>query len=210
QGFQVVVNGPRDEIALSNVVGSLSALPFDLVQEHAVREAMEEIREHFGKVDVLVNNQFLWDDAALAKTTDLMWSEVHDTNLKSVFYCTKAFAPGMDENGFGKIINVTSFSGVTGAHMAYAAACAGVLSLTRSLALELAPKVRVNAIAYGTMDEAWIDAEGPDFRKSLEKRVPLRRLCRPEDVADLVAYLALSGDFLTGQVIVLDGGESTS
>lgn len=210
QGFQVVVNGSRDLIALSDIPGSLSALPFDLVHEFSVVEAAKEVQEHFGRIDVLVNNATLWEDAALTELSDRMWSDVHDSNLKSFLYCTKAFAPMMTAAECGKIINVTGSPSVMVAHTAYAAACAGVVSLTRSLARELAPHVRVNAVACGMIDEPWIDAEGPEFRQMLVEKIPLRRLCRVDDVADLVAYLALSGDFMTGQVLTLDGGEGRS
>src|SRR5581483_10794968 len=103
------------------------------------------------------------------------------------------------------IINVTSTAGMTGAHTPFAVSCASIMSLTRSLAIELAPKVRVNAVATGILDEPWIDEAG--LRKSLESKIPLSRLCRTKDVAEFVTFLAVGAEFCTGQTFVVDGGE---
>jgi 3-oxoacyl-[acyl-carrier protein] reductase len=113
----------------------------------------------------------------------------------------------MEALGYGKIINVTTTSAVNGAPPAVAAAAAGLHSLTRSIARELGPYVRANTVACGVLEEAWM-TEGPeDLRKGLIGNIPLKRLCQPADVAELVAFLATGADFMTGQMLVLDGGE---
>lgn len=185
----------------------VTSLQFDPSIEGRVRDCMARIAEAFGGLHVLVNNPLAWADAALDEITEAMWAEVISQNMKATFYCSRAAAPMMVAGGGGRIINITSSAGLSGAHTPFAVSCAGVLSLTRSMAVELAPAVRVNAIAAGLLDEPWIDDAGADFRRSLESKIPLNRLCQPADVADLVAYLATGGDFLTGQTLVLDGGE---
>ena len=102
---------------------------------------------------------------------------------------------------------MSSTAGITGAHTPYAAACAAVMSLTRSMSIELAPHVRVNCLATGLLDEPWIDEAGPKLRASLEGKVPLNRLLQPVDIAEFVAFLSTGGDFFTGQTFILDGGE---
>lgn len=210
-GFSLLINGPEDEIfALQSVdvAGKILAVPFDVADEKAVIQVFETALEILGRVDVLVNNIFVWNDADLTEITDDMWKEVLEVGLKGTFYTSRAGARIMRAQEYGKIIHVTSTSALTGAHTQFAAGCAAVHSLTRSLARELAPHVRVNSVAAGLVDEPWIDEGGPDLREMLTKDVPLQRLCRAEDVAEAVVFLAAGADFMTGQMIVIDGGET--
>jgi len=210
-GFALLINGPEDEIFELQSVDTMArilALPFDVADEQAVVGAIGVGLEIMGRMDVLVNNIFAWNDAALPEITEEMWDEVLKTGLKGTFYCSRAAARVMQAQEYGKIIHVTSTSALTGVHTQYAASCAAVHSLTRSLARELAPHVRVNTIATGLMDEPWVDEGGPDLRQVLTRDIPLKRLCRSEDVAEAVSYLAAGADFLTGQMLVLDGGET--
>ncbi len=210
-GFSLLINGPEDEIMPLQAIdegGKILATPFDLTDESSVREVLAMGIDMLGRVDVLVNNPFVWNDAKLHEITEEMWSEVMNHNLKGSFYCDRAVMPYMLAQKYGKIIHVTSTSALSGAHLQFAASCAGIHSMTRSLARELAPNVRVNTIACGLVDEPWIDEGGPELREMLTSDIPLKRLCRPDDVAEMVAVLATGCDFVTGQMFVLDGGES--
>lgn len=210
-GFALLINGPEDEIFELQSVDTMArilAMPFDVADEKAVESVFSTALEFMGRLDVLVNNIFVWNDAALTEITEGMWDEVLKVGLKGTFYCSRAAARVMQAQEHGKIIHVTSTSAMTGAHTQYAASCAAIHSLTRSMARELAPHVRVNSIATGLMDEPWVDEGGPELREMLTKDIPLKRLCRGEDVAEAVTYLAAGADFMTGQMLVIDGGET--
>jgi 3-oxoacyl-[acyl-carrier protein] reductase len=206
-GFQVLANTTEEDLLMAGAGQNVMAVEFDPSIEGSVRERLGAVVSIFGGIDVLVNNPLAWADAALDEITEAMWAEVIAKNVKSTFYCSRIVANMMQARGGGRIINVTSSAGLTGAHTPFAVSCAGVMSLTRSMAIELAPAIRVNCVATGLLDEPWIDDAGEEFRRSLESKVPLNRLCQPADVAEFVAYLANGGDFFTGQTFVLDGGE---
>ena len=206
-GFYVVVSAPEQELLMAGLGQSVLAVDFDPAFEPSVKKKMAEVFEDFGRVDVLVNNPLAWQDAALNDITESMWADTFTNNFKATFYMSRALAPAMVAQGAGRIINVSSSAGLSGAFTPYAAACAAVMSLTRSLSIEMAPHVRVNCIATGLLDEPWIDEAGPKLRASLEGKVPLNRLLQPVDVAEFVAFLATGGDFFTGQTFILDGGE---
>lgn len=206
-GFQVIANASEQDLLDIGAGRTVASLEFDPSIEGTVRERMARISQELGGIDVLVCNPSAWADAALDEITEAMWAEVISKNVKSTFYCARAAAPLMVARGGGRIICVTSTAGLSGAHTPFAVSCAGVLSLTRSMAVELAPAIRVNSIACGLLDEPWIEEAGPEFRRSLESKIPLSRLCQPADVAELVTFLATGADFMTGQTLVLDGGE---
>ncbi len=209
--YSLLINGPEDEIfslQTGEFGGKILALPFDYQDEQAVEHVFSAGIDIFGRVDILVNNIYRWNDAALGDITDEMWDEVLNHNLKGSFYVARAAARLMQALEYGKIINVTMTSAYTGAHTQFAASCAAIHSLTRSMARELAPLVRVNTVACGLVEEPWIQEGGPELREALTKSVPLGRLCQTEDVAEAVAYLATGADFMTGQMLVIDGGET--
>lgn len=210
-GFSLLVNGPEDEVIelqRHDLDGKILAAPFQATNEEAVQQIILTGLEFFGRLDVVVNNFFVWHDAALHEITEVHWAELLQGNLKSAFNVSRAASLVMMEQQFGRIINVTTTSCLTGNHLPFAATAAAVHSLTRSLARELAPHVRVNTVACGLLDEPWIDEGGPELRAMLQKEVPLGRLCRTSDVAEAVAYLASGADFMTGQMLVVDGGET--
>jgi 3-oxoacyl-[acyl-carrier protein] reductase len=202
-GFEVFVPATEEELLMLGAGPNVHGVKFDPTMERTIVTSFEQITRSQQRLDVLVNNPNAWSDAALAEITETMWADVILQNFKAPFYCSRAAASALSASGEGRIINVTSTAGLSGAHTPYAAACAALISLTRSLALELSPDVRVNAVATGLLDEPWIDDAGPDFRKSIESKVPLARLCRPRDIAEVVTFLASGGDFLTGQILEL-------
>lgn len=211
-GFSVFINGPQDVLfslpPSSNAMGKVLAQPFDSADEKSVQETFKQCVSMLGAIDVLVNNNYFWNDAALTDISEDMWDEVINKGLKSAFYCSRTAGRFMKAQGFGKIINVVSTSAFNGVYTQFAAGCAGIHSLTKSLARELAPEVRVNSVAPGLIDEPWIDEGGKELREMLTKDVLLNRLCTNDDIAEAVSYLACGADFMTGQMLVLDGGES--
>ncbi len=208
--FSLLINGPQDEIMellTEDYSGKVLAMPFDYHSEEAAEQMMSAALDIFGHVDVLVNNIYHWKDAKFNELSDKEWTETYTHNVLGSFHVCRAASRLMEALGYGKIINVTSTSAVTGAHTPLAASCAALHSLTRSMAKELAPFVRVNTVACGLMEEAWVIEGGDELRKSLTAGIPLKRLCQPADVAELVAFLATGADFMTGQMLILDGGE---
>jgi 3-oxoacyl-[acyl-carrier protein] reductase len=208
--FSLLINGPQDEILellTDDFSGKILAMPFDYHSEDAVEMMMSASLDIFGHVDVLVNNIFHWQGAKFNDLTDKEFLDSFQHNVMGSFHVCRAASRLMEALGYGKIINVTSTASLTGAHTAVAAGCAGLHSLTRSIARELGPYVRANTVACGLLEEAWVVEGGEELRKSLTSNIPLKRLCTPVDVAELVAFLATGADFMTGQMLVLDGGE---
>jgi NAD(P)-dependent dehydrogenase (short-subunit alcohol dehydrogenase family) len=164
----------------------------------------------FGRLDVLVNNAGVSDPAAwtddLDAITDAMWDRILEVDLRGTFRCCRAAARAMKR---GRIINVTSIPALTGGRegLVYSVAKAGVLGMTKSLAMMLAPRIQVNCMALGSIATGWVDWLSPADRKSYVKAIPTGRFGRPEEVAELALFLA-SNEFVTGQTYLLDGGES--
>jgi 3-oxoacyl-[acyl-carrier protein] reductase len=139
--------------------------------------------------------------------TDEIWDEIFNTNVRGTFYCCRQAAQQMKELGEGVIVNVSSVTAYTGygSSIPYAASKAAILSLSRSLALALAPEIRVNSVAPGIVDTRWHKGYEEFKRISLEQ-TPLRRIATAADVAEVIFSLASSAGFVTGQSIVVDGG----
>lgn len=175
-----------------------------------VSRILEQVEARFEKVHVLVNNAGITRDGLLLRMEDEAWSEVLKTNLDSVFYFTRALGTLMMRQRYGRIINIASVSGLVGnpGQANYSASKAGVIGLTRTVARELASRnITVNAVAPGFIETDMTDVLPEKVKAEVKERIPARRLGRPEDIADLVCYLAGPGaGFLTGQVIAVDGG----
>jgi NAD(P)-dependent dehydrogenase (short-subunit alcohol dehydrogenase family) len=188
----------------------------------SVTQALKTVSQKLGGTpDILVNNAGIAESAPLVKTDDELWQRHLAVNLSGVFYCTRAALPAMIERGWGRIINVASTAGKTGAPYiaAYAASKHGVLGLTRSVALEVATKgVTVNAICPGYVDtdmttraletiEAKTGKSAADSLEAIRAMNPQRRLVEPEEIAALAVLLASDeGRGINGQAINVDGG----
>jgi len=188
------------------------ALPADVARLDQVREAFAEAVRLMGRVDVLVNNAGISIRHAFLDITPEEWDRVLAVDLTGVFYVAQTAARHMVEKGSGVILQTASTNGIIG-HRLYAdynAAKAGVIELTRSMALELAPKVRVNAVAPGYVLTPMQRAEYTEaMLQEVNRKIPLGRHAAPEEIAGLFAYLASDdGAYLTGQVYVIDGGET--
>jgi 3-oxoacyl-[acyl-carrier protein] reductase len=215
QGYSVVVNYIESRAAAENLINALPAevhglaVQADVAQHDAVASMAAKVTEQFGRLDLLVNNagQTLAGDWRTLEPA--IWERVLHVNLTGVFNCIQVFAPLISRSDQGRIVNIGSvYSEIgTGFVAGYAAAKAGIRSLTQVFAKELAPNVLVNAIAPGDIDTEMTRSAGPDFIAAAVAKTPLKRLGSPEEVAALVSFLASpDAAFITGQTIVMDGG----
>lgn len=216
EGAKVVVADLSDK--RFEVVGEIKALGSeglavrcDVSDKEEVKGVVRETLEKFGRVDILVNNAGIYPFKTFSEMTEQEWDKVLNINLKGTFYFIKAVLPKMIEQKKGKIINISSIAGaVVGfsglAH--YSASKAAIAGLTKSLALEVAKHgININAIAPGPVETPGTEATGEELYEQTRKAIPIGRWGRPEDVADLVLFLAGDkSDFITGQCIITDGG----
>src|SRR5436853_427056 len=193
----------------------------DVSARESVELALADVRERLGAIDILVNNAGIAESAPLTKTSDELWQRHIEVNLTGTFYFTRAVLPAMVERGYGRVINIASIAGKTGAPYiaAYSASKHGVLGLTRSVALEVATKgVTVNAICPGYVDtvmttraletiEARTGKSIDEALDAIKRMSPQNRLITPEEVAALALLLASDdGRGINGQAINVDGG----
>jgi 3-oxoacyl-[acyl-carrier protein] reductase len=182
----------------------------NVTERDSVQSCINEIMGRFGRIDILINNAGIIADAQFLKMPEEDWDRVIAINLKGVFNCSQAVAPFMAAQGYGKIINASSISGVYGnfGQTNYAAAKAGVIAMTKVWARELGRKgILVNALAPGFIESAMTAAVPEKVRESVVQKTPLGRMGRAEEVAN--AYLFLASDessFINGAVLHVDGG----
>jgi NAD(P)-dependent dehydrogenase (short-subunit alcohol dehydrogenase family) len=206
----------RDEAALQRAGKELptlgGAMLADVSDETSVRRAFEELDRLFDGLDVLINNAGISVRNRFMDITPEQWRTVIGVNLNGIFYVAQQAARRMLAGGGGVILNMGSTNGLMGYHhyADYNATKAGVIELTRSMALELGPTIRVNAICPGFIMTPMQEAEYTvEMRQTFENKIPLRKLGRPEDVAALFAFLASDeAAFITGQYYIVDGGET--
>ena len=174
-------------------------------------EAMfAQIEETFGKIDILVNNAGITRDNLAVRMSEEEFTQVIDTNLKGAFFCMKEAGKRMMKKRYGRIVNISSISGVRGnaGQINYCAAKAGIVGMTKSLAKELAARnITVNAVAPGYIDTDMTAVLPEKVKEAAVAQIPLKRMGKPEDIAETVAFLASDkASYITGQTIVVDGG----
>ncbi len=179
------------------------AFSADLRNVDEIRGLFEEVGKRFGRLDILVNSAANFLPASMVSTTEEIWDASLDTNLKAPFFCAQAAAPLLRRTK-GTIVNFADAGGLMGwpGFIPHSISKAGVLMLTKVLAKALAPDVRVNAIAPGTIT---MEGDPPEWESDFVELAPLQRTGTPNDIADAVSYL-VHAEFLTGHTLVLDGG----
>lgn len=193
--------------------GTALALKVDVTQSSEVDAAVKQVLSKFGKIDILVNNAGISLVSKVANMTDEIWDRTLDVNLKGVFLCCRAVIPHMKERKYGKIINLASVLALRGSmyYAHYGATKAGVVAFTQGLAVELGPhNINVNAVGPGVIDTPMADHDvAPEVRQRLQKRIPMRRIGVPRDIADAVLFLASDeASYITGQCLYVCGGLS--
>jgi len=196
------------------------AVQADVKNGEQVLRMMQQVRQEFGRLDVLINNAGLthWVNLSdLEGLTDAMWDSILDVNVKGAFRCVRA-AESMLAANQGMVVNVSSISGIlaptTLSSLAYGTAKAALIYMTRGLAVALAPNIRVNCVAPAFTDTPWMREHfGADYQDVVAKAAngyPLKRIASPDDVAQAIVGLVTGGDFVTGQTLIVDGGLSLS
>ena len=186
------------------------AIQCDVADEAAVTAMVKDVKKELGRIDILVNNAGITRDGLLMIMKEADWQAVLDTNLTGAFHCTKAVTRLMMKQRSGSIINITSVVGETGnaGQANYAAAKAGLIGFTKSVAKELASRnIRCNAIAPGCIETDMTAVLGEDTVDAMIKTIPMGRVAQPEEVAKAVLYLASDdASYITGQTLNVDGG----
>ena len=214
EGADVAVHYHTSEADAKEVVAAIeklgrhaTAIPANLGSVEEIRRLVAEAGSEFGRLDVLVNSAAIFLPASIFSTREEIWDASLDTNLKAPFFCAQAAAPLLRRNK-GAIVNLADTGGLLGwpGFIPHSISKAGVVMLTRVLAKALAPDVRVNAIAPGTIT---MSGDPPEWEREFIQLSILGRTGRPADIADAVMYL-VGAEFMTGHVLVLDGGRTIS
>jgi 3-oxoacyl-[acyl-carrier protein] reductase len=217
-GARVAVNyrveSPSAELVVQRIQeagGEAFCLSADVARRDEAEMMVDETASRFGGIDILVNNAGIWKGSPIDEMSDDDWSEMLEINLTGTFHCIRAAVPSMKAAGFGRIVNVSSTAGQRGEafHAHYAATKGAVISLTKSLATELAPHgITVNCVAPGWVatDMTSESLAGPE-RDGIVSAIPLGRVATPEEIAGAVLFLASDlASFVTGEILNVNGG----
>lgn len=209
RGFQVAIHYSTSRPEAEQTAKECGGAPIfqaDLSQVSKIRRLFQEVNERFGPLNCLVNNAARFTRFNVLDISEADWDFIHSVNLKATFFCCQEGARQMKPQRAGRIVNISSLGGIRpwADHVHYCASKAGVIMLTKALAKALAPEITVNSVAPGviTFDDA--DTEV----LAMIDATPMRRPGRPEDVAEAVYYFLTCSDFITGQVMAVDGGLS--
>jgi 3-oxoacyl-[acyl-carrier protein] reductase len=205
-----VIGTARSEFKFDNPSDNLIPLKLDITCRESIKDCAVKLKEQNLLPDILINNAGITSDQLFLRMKDDEWDNVLATNLTGTFNLTKAFIKNMIKNRYGRIINISSISGLMGnpGQVNYSSAKSGLSGFTKSLAKEVGSRnITVNSVAPGFIETDMTSFLDEDSRNSIIKDIPLNRLGSPEDVSELVAFLA--GDeaqYITGQTISIDGG----
>jgi 3-oxoacyl-[acyl-carrier protein] reductase len=217
QGARVIITYRREEHLAQAVASEIRALGadctisrVDVLSAADLERMFEDARQAYGGVDILVNNAGVRADGLLMRMSDDAWDQVLETNLTGTFRATRLAIRHMTRQRWGRVINITSVVGVIGnaGQANYAAAKAGIIGFTRSVAREVAPRgVTVNAVAPGFVLTEMTETLRDDQKQAIQQMIPLGRYASPEEIAPTVAFLASeAAAYITGQTIHVDGG----
>lgn len=211
EGADIVINYASSQMEAESLASDIRklgrralAIPANVSKKQDVQRMFQTIEREFSRLDILVNNAGMFFEADFLDITEEQWDNIMATNLKAQFLCAQAAAPLLKRNGRGHIVNISSLGGMLPwpKFTHYCVSKAGVIMLTRCLARALAPEILVNSVAPGTIQ---FPGEGPD--EDYVRRAPLHRTGKGSDIADAVFYF-VSSDFVTGQILAVDGGRS--
>jgi NAD(P)-dependent dehydrogenase (short-subunit alcohol dehydrogenase family) len=215
-GFKITVNYSRDEEGAEKTVqmvedhgGEAFAVKADVSVPRDVKNMVDRTVEEYGDLGVLVNNAGFSHHATLDELTHEDWQKGLDVNLTGSFNCAKAAAPKMKELGWGRIVNISSLRAMTGSDHGshYASSKAGILGLTKSLALELAPEITVNAISPGYTRTPMTREALEEKEEEIAEKIPLDRVAESPEIAGVISFLVShDGSYITGETINANGG----
>jgi len=216
EGAKVAVNYQSNEAKAQEVANEIKKLggtcllaKANLADPKEARAMVQRVAEEFTHLDILVNNAGITRDKLLPKMTDEDWLEVIQTNLNAMFFCTSAAIPFMTLQSYGRIVNISSMNGQTGAvgQANYSASKGGIIAFTRTAALELAKSgITVNTVAPGFTETDMFAKVPVAMQTQIKARIPLGRFAQPEEIGRAVVYLVSDGDYITGQQINVNGG----
>jgi pteridine reductase len=213
EGADVAVHYGKSEAEAKEVVAGIAkrgrraiALQANLTSVPGITALVAGVAREFGRLDILINTAANFLETKFGETSEAQWNASLDTNLKAPFFCSQAAAPLLANSGKGVIINFADLGGLQGwtEFVPHSISKAGIILLTRVLAKQLAPAVRVNALAPGTIT---MPGDPPEWEQDFIRRAPLKRSGTPQDITDAVSYL-IHAEFITGHVLVVDGGRS--
>jgi 3-oxoacyl-[acyl-carrier protein] reductase/pteridine reductase len=209
RGFSVAIHYNTSRTEAEQVSRECNDAPIfqaDLAKVNEIRRLFSDIRERFGLLDCLVNNAARFTRFDPLEITEQDWDFMHDVNLKATFFCCQEGARQMEEIGQGRIVNISSLGGIRAwaEHVHYCASKAGVIMLTKALAKALAPRITVNSVAPGVIAFEDVDAD----TEAKIRATPMQRSGKPEEIAEAVHFFLTAPDFITAQILAVDGGLS--